>query len=134
MCIIILPISYDVVIGTVLPNVFAKLLVAKPFQCGNELCNHCVLCRVGLLSHGVFFYYQKNMDVVWHNDVTIDNYMVIKIVQLVDVFINSSAVTCQFHTRTVEDFFPTIAVRACGKETDAGPYNAGQYALFVFCT
>ena len=58
------------------------------------------------------------MNMIWHNHVTLNRQIIVKVVQLIDVFICDLSVFCQFDLRTVED---------------AGPYNVREDTLSLFC-
>ena len=60
---------------------------------------------------------QHNMNMIWHNHVTLNRQVIVKVVQLIDVFICDLSVFCQLDLRTVED---------------AGPYNTRKDALPFF--
>ena len=117
MLIIVLTVANDVIIGAILPYIHAVFLVTKSFERRYEPRRNGVLhCRDRRPRRSVIyaFYPQHNMNMVWHNYVTLDRKVVVKIVQLIDVFISDLSVFCQFYLRTVEN---------------AGPYNTRKNTL-----
>ena len=104
MLIIILTVADNMIIGTVLPYIYAVFLITKSFERRNEPRRNGVLhCRDRRPRRSVIyaFYPQHNMNMVWHNYVTLDRKVVVKIVQLIDVFIRDLSVCCQFDLWTV---------------------------------
>ena len=86
MLLIILTVADNMIIGTVLPYIYAVFLITKSFERRNEPRRNGVLhCRDRRPRRSVIyaFYPQHNMNMVWHNYVTLDRKIVVKIVQLI---------------------------------------------------
>ena len=110
------------IIGSILPYIYAVFLVTKSFERRYEARRNGVLhCRDRRPRRSVFrtFYPQHDMNMIWHDHVTLNRQVIVKVVQLIDVFICDLSVFCQFDLRTVED---------------AGPYNAREDTLSLFRT
>ena len=114
MLIIVLTVANDVIIGAILPYIHAVFLIAKSFKRRYEPRRNGVLhCRDRRPRRSVIyaFYPQHNMNMVWHNYVTLDRKVVVKIVQLIDVFISDLSVCCQFDCGPSRTPIPTIRER-----------------------
>ena len=97
MLIIVLTVANDVIIGAILPYIHAVFLVTKSFERRYEPRRNGVLhCRDRRPRRSVIyaFYPQHNMNMVWHNYVTLDRQILVKNVQLMDVFFCDLSVFC----------------------------------------
>ena len=104
MLIIVLTVANDVIIGAILPYIRAVFLIAKSFKRRYEPRRNGVLhCRDRRPRRSVSraFYPKHNMDMIWHNHITLNGQIIVKVAQLVDVFIRDLSVFCQFDLRTV---------------------------------
>ena len=122
MLIIVLTVANNVIIGAILPNIHAVFLVTKSFERRYEPRRNGVLhCRDRRPRRSVSraFYPQHNVDMIGHNHVTLNRQVIVKVVQLTDVFISDLSVFCQFDLRTVGD---------------AGPYNTRKNTVKSFST
>ena len=120
MLLVILAVTNDMIVGTILPNIYSVFLVTKSFERRYKPRRNGVLHRRDRRPRrsvcdrrprrSVFgaFNPKHNMDMIWHNHITLNGQIIVKVAQLVDVFIRDLSVFCQFDLRTVED---------------AGPYN-----------
>ena len=105
----------DMVIRAGLPNVFANLLVTKPFQCGDKAGHPGILYRKDRRPRRSFFRYgQQNMDMVWHDYIAIYRDIIIEIVQLIDISCHNRSIWQQLYFRTVQEAGPYTNITICG--------------------
>ncbi|MBQ2805263.1 MAG: hypothetical protein IJF10_05220 [Clostridia bacterium] len=75
MFFVVFAITNNVIVGPILPYIYAVFFVAKSLECRHKSCKNCILqCRDRRPRRSVFksLYPQQNVNMVRHNHVTLN--------------------------------------------------------------
>ena len=122
MFFIVFAVSDNMVVKISLPNVPAIFFIAKTFECRHKLRYRCMLlCRGRRPRRPALRHNQDHMNVIWHNNIFVNPYMIVKIIKLPDIFLRDFSVRQQFNVfRGARDVAPYVR-----GARDVAPYMRG---------
>ena len=114
--------SDDMIVRAGLPDVFADLLIAKTLKGGHKTRHGGVLCRRDRRPRrSLSLHPKQNMNVVGHDHIALHGNVIVKSIELANVFVNDLSRVGQFDfRREIFGIGGSTVFRTVG---DAGPYE-----------